>query len=79
MSDRVPSYTEQQAWRREEHDFFRHIGDLLQDVIPTATWHQLSVDEGRRRFEEAADLLRRKLDVKRKVPLVWVSIQRRDS
>lgn len=72
MTERSASLGEQDAWRREEHEFFRHVGELLRDAIPPATWHTFDLDERRHRVEKAADLLRRQLGVKRPAPLVWV-------
>jgi hypothetical protein len=72
MTNRAASNAEQQAWRRGEHDSFRHVGELLRDVIPPVDWPELDADERRRRVESAADLLRRELGVKRPAPLVWI-------
>lgn len=47
-------------------------GRMLSEVIPPASWHELRVAERRRRIEEAADLLRRELGVKRPTPIMWV-------
>jgi hypothetical protein len=53
MTDRGATYAYVQAWRREQHDLFRDVGELLSDVIPPASWRELGVAEGRRRIEEA--------------------------
>lgn len=44
MSGRAITYAEQQEWRRAEHDLFRHIGELLRDVIPSSAWCELDID-----------------------------------
>jgi hypothetical protein len=72
MIDRSATYADEQAWRREQHDLFRQVGELLSDVIPPTSWHKLGVAERRRRVEEAAALLRRELGVKRPTPIKWV-------
>ena len=34
MGDRAPTYAEQEAWRRADHDLFRGIGAELDEAIP---------------------------------------------
>lgn len=72
MGDRAPTYAEQEAWRRADHDLFRSIGEELDEAIPRESWADLDIDERRVGVEKAVDLLRKELGVKRPAPLVWV-------
>jgi hypothetical protein len=72
MVDRAPTYSEQEAWRRADHDQFRRIGQQLNEVLPRESWSGFDEAERRERVERAAELLRGDLGVMRPAPLVWV-------
>lgn len=76
MGDLAPTYAEQEAWRRADHDLFPGIGAELDEAIPHERWAELDIDERRAGVEKAAELLRKQLGVKR--PALLSSRRRSD-